>query len=146
MALLTISGSPESRFEEVAHGTAQLLGFELVTEARLTHWIGQEFGETPVPPRAWSAAAVSILARMATEHHLVIALAGSESLSPPMPQLLRAGIVASEARRLGNVMLDQRLDRAGAKTALAQLELEAKRLRKTRWGRSAPRPESDRKS
>ncbi|MGH9592584.1 MAG: hypothetical protein ACRD5L_05795, partial [Bryobacteraceae bacterium] len=99
MALLTISGNPASRFEEVAHGAAQLLQFELVTDARLTQWIAEEFGDTPVPPRAWAPAAVSILARMATEHHLVIALAGAESLFPPLPLLLRAGIVASEARR-----------------------------------------------
>jgi hypothetical protein len=142
MALLTISGSPASRFEEVAHGAAQLLQFELVTEARLTQWIGEEFGDTPVPPRAWAPAALSILARMATEHHLVIALAGAEALFPPIPLLLRAGIVASEARRVGNVMLDQRLERPAAKTALAQLDRDAKRLRKARLGRSTPQPES----
>jgi hypothetical protein len=135
MALLTISGSPASRFEEVAHGTAQLLQFELVTEARLSQWIAEEFGETPIPPRAWAPAAVSILARMATEHHLVIALAGAESLFPSTPLLLRAGIVASEARRVGNLMLDQRLERAEAKIALAQLGRDARRLRK-------PRPDS----
>ena len=37
MALLTISGDPASRWEDVAHATAQLLRFELVTEARLAH-------------------------------------------------------------------------------------------------------------
>jgi hypothetical protein len=142
MALLTISGSPASRFEEVAHGAAQLLQFELVTEARLTQWIGEEFGDTPVPPRAWAPAALSILARMATEHHLVIALAGAEALFPPIPLLLRAGIVASEARRVGNVMLDQRLERPAAKNALTHLDRDAKRLRKARLDRSTPQPES----
>jgi hypothetical protein len=142
MALLTISGSPASRFEEVAHGTAQLLAFELVTETRLSQWIVEEFGDTPIPPRAWAPAAVSILARMATEHHLVITLPGAESLFPPIPLVLRAGIVASEARRIGNVMLDQRLERPEAKTALAELDREAKRVRKARLGRSAPPAES----
>ncbi len=142
MALLTISGPPASRFEEVAHGTAQLLQFELVTEARLAQWIAEEFGDTAIPPRAWAPAAVSILARMATEHHLVIALAGAESLFPPIPMLLRAGIVASEGRRVGDVMLDQRLERPAAKIALGELDREAKRLRKARLGRIGPKPES----
>src|ERR1700756_4735671 len=109
MALLTISGEPGSRFEEVAHGAAQLLGFELVTEARLAPWIAEEFGSTEVPDRAWRAAVVSILARMAREHPLVVAAAGAESLFPALPYILRAGIVAPQPRRVGNVMLDQRL-------------------------------------
>jgi hypothetical protein len=142
MALLTISGLPATRFEEVAHGAAQLLNFDLITEARLTQWIGEEFGDTPVPERAWCLAVISILARMATDHHLVIAVTGAESLFPPMPLMLRAGIVASEARRVGNVMLDQRLERPDAMIALAKLDREAKRLRKARFGRSAAQLES----
>jgi hypothetical protein len=140
MALLTISGEPASRFEEVAHGVAQLLRFELVAESRLTQWIADEFGETPVPARAWRPAVASIVARMATGHHLVVALPGAESLFEPMPQLLRAGIVASEARRGGNVMLDQQLERPAAKIELANLDAAAKRWRKARFGRSTPRP------
>ena len=49
MAILTISGAPASRFEDVAHGCSQLLGFEFVTESRLSQWMTEEFGETPVP-------------------------------------------------------------------------------------------------
>jgi Cytidylate kinase-like family len=142
MAILTISGAPASRFEEVAHGTAQLLGFELVTESRLSQWMAEEFGEAPVPDRAWRPAAVSILARLAMEHHLVICLWGAESLFPPSPFTLRAGIVASEARRIGNVMLDQRLERPEAKAALARMDREAKHLHKVRLGRTRPQPDS----
>jgi hypothetical protein len=140
MALLTISGEPASRFEEAAHGVAQLLRFELVTESRLSQWITEEFGEAPIPARAWRPAVASIVARMATEHHLVVALPGAEALFQPMPQLMRAGIVASEARRGGNVMLDQQLERPAAKAGLAQLDEAAKRLRRARFGRSTPRP------
>ncbi len=143
MALLTISGDPASRFDEVANGAAQLLGFELVTGSRLAPWIieefGEEFGEAELPDRAWRAAVTSIVARMATEHHLVVALAGAEALFAPMPLLLRAGIVATEMRRAGNVMLDQRLERPAAKAELARLDAEAKRQRKARLGRSAAR-------
>ncbi len=138
MALLTISGEPGSRFEEVAHGTAQLLKFELVTEARLASWIAEEFGDTEVPDRAWRAAVASILARMATEHHLVVAAAGAESVFPALPYILRAGIIAPEARRVGNVMLDQRLERPEAKKELARMDADAKQLRKRRFGRPTP--------
>ena len=165
MAILTISGAPASRFEEVAHGCSQLLNrhngtgrqslsmqrrvpprpgasFEFVTESRLSQWMTEEFGDTPVPDRAWRPAAVSILARLAMEHHLVIGLSGAESLFPASPFILRAGIVASEARRVGNVMLDQRLERPEAKTALGRMDREAKHLHKLRLGRTRPQPDS----
>src|ERR1043166_2614883 len=91
MALLTISGEPASRWEDAAHGAAQLLRFELVTEARIAQWIREEFGDASIPDRAWRPAVVSILARMATGHHLAVALGGSESLFGPLPMLLRRG-------------------------------------------------------
>ncbi|HEY4363371.1 MAG TPA: hypothetical protein VGN17_20565 [Bryobacteraceae bacterium] len=137
MALLTISGEPGSRFEEVAHGAAQLLKFELVTEARLAQWIADEFGDADVPDRAWRAVVVSILARMAREHHLVVAAGGAESLFPALPYVLRAGVIAPEARRVGNVMLDQRLERPEAKLELARLDAEAKQVRRRRFGRTS---------
>lgn len=136
MALLTISGEPASRWEEVAHAAAQLLSFELVTESRLASWLTQEFGGATIDEKAWKPAAVSILTRMATEHHLVIAIAGAECLFNPLPMLIRAGIAAPEGRRAGNVMVDQRLERPEALRALASLDNEAKRLRKARFGRS----------
>src|ERR1700730_3377468 len=98
MAILTISGAPASGFEEVANGACQLLGFELVTESRVAQWMAEEFGETPVPDRAWRPAAVSILARLAMEHHLVICLWGAESLFPAAPFTPRTGIVGTRAR------------------------------------------------
>lgn len=146
MALLTISGEPASRFEDVAHGAAQLLGFELVAGARLEQLLREEFGEAAIPDRAWKAAVTSVIARLASEHHLVVATPGAEALldsenrSDPMPFLLRAGIVATELRRAGNVMLDRRLERPAAKSELARMDAEAKRQRKARLGRSVARP------
>jgi hypothetical protein len=136
MAILTISGSPASRFEEVAHGVSHLLGFELVTETRLSQWMAEEFGDTPVPNRAWRPAVLSILARMAAEHHLVVCLWGAQALFPTSAFTLRAGILAPDARRLGNVMLDQRLEKSEAKAVLARLDREAKQLHKQRLGRA----------
>jgi hypoxanthine phosphoribosyltransferase len=98
MALLTISGEPASRWEEVAHCAAQLLRFELATESKLAQWITEEFGETGVPERAWRPAAVSVLARLAREHHLVVAQTGAELLFGPLPIVVRARVVT--ARRV----------------------------------------------
>jgi hypothetical protein len=142
MAILTISGAPASRFEEVAHEAAQRIGFEFVSESRLSHWMAEEFGEMPVRDRAWRPAAVSILARLAVDHHLAICLWGAESLFPSSLFTLRACVIAPETRRIGNVMLDQRLERPDAKTALARMDREAKHLHKVRLGRTRPQPDS----
>ena len=96
----------------------------------------------PVPDRAWRPAAVSILARLAVDHHLAICLWGAESLFPSSLFTLRACVIAPETRRIGNVMLDQRLERPDAKTALARMDREAKHLHKVRLGRTRPQPDS----
>src|SRR5580704_4271329 len=102
----------------------------------------EEFGETAVPDRAWKPAVVSILARIAAQHHLVVALPGAESLFTPFPLLLRAGIVAPEPRRIGNVMLDQRVDRPAARELLLGQDTAAGRLRRARFGRSRAQPDA----
>ena len=110
MAILTISGAPASRYEDVAHGCAQLLGFEFVTESRLSQWMTEEFGETPVRT-APGGQRLFPSSRLAVEHHLVICLWELSRYSPPRCSL-RVGIVAPEARRIGNVTLDQGLTKA----------------------------------
>jgi hypothetical protein len=135
MALLTISGDPRARWEEVAHTVAQLLGFELVTEPRLAQWMTAEFGDAAIPPRAWRAAATAVLTRLATEHHLVIAVAGSEHFFEPMPLLLRAYILAPATQRAGNLMLDDRLEKPEALARIRALDAESRRLLRTRFGR-----------
>jgi len=140
MALLTISGDPASRWEEVARGAARFLEFELVTESRLAQWLTEEFGEIPIPARAWPSAAVAVLARLAREHPLLIALDGSEQLFLPAPWLLRARIATIEPHRIGNLMLDLRLEKPQAASRLRELDAEHKRLRKARFGRASPDP------
>ena len=122
MALLTISGETASGWEEVAHNTASLLHFELVTEARLAQWITEEFGIRILPSRAWKAAATSVLARFATEHHLLIAVEGAERLFDPLPLLMTVHIAAPQARRSGHLMIEQRLEKSAALALLAKLE------------------------
>jgi hypothetical protein len=133
MALLTISGDPASRWEEVAQGVAQLLNFELVTETRLTQWMAEGFGETTLPARAWAPAAVAVLARLAREHPLLIALDGAEHLFRPAPWMLRVRITTSDAHRAGKLMLDLRLEKSEALARLRELDAEQKRLRKARF-------------
>lgn len=137
MALLTISGDPATRWEEVARDAASLLDFELVTESRLEQWIAEEFGEAEVPARAWREAAVLVLSRMATEHHLLIAADGAERLFSAMPLLFRVRIAASDEQRTGNVMIEARLEKEQAAERLRWLDGEAKRIRRVRFGRSA---------
>jgi hypothetical protein len=140
MALLTITGEPGSRWEEAAHASASLLRFELVTEDRLTGWMREEFGETPVPDAAWKPAAISILARMATAHHLVIAISGSEALFS-LPTIFRAAIVAPESRRIGSIMVEQRVDRRAARNLLGDLDDAFKARRRARLGRAKSSPD-----
>jgi cytidylate kinase len=140
MALITVSGQPGCRHEEAARLAAQLLHFELLTEARLREMIAEEFGgETAVPDRAFPEALLSILARLATEHHLVVATAGAELLLKSLPGVLRVAVVGPEARRVGTLMLEHRLDRPVARQLLRSLEAEQRAYRKRRFGRaSAP--------
>ncbi len=142
MAILTISGEPASRWEEAAHGAARLLQFELITETRLQPWMIEELGDTLISDRAWKPAIVSILARMATVHHLVVALPGAESLFATQPTVIRAGVVAPTARRIGNLMLDQHLERPAAKTLLNQLDAASRTQRRARFNRPKAPPES----
>jgi cytidylate kinase len=140
MALITISGQPASRHEEVARLAAQLLQFELVTEPRLHAIFDEEFSSgVAVPDKAFAPAAISVVARLASEHHLVLAAEGAELLFRDFPGLLRVSVVAPESRRVGTLMLDQRLDRKAARALLRRLDAERKAGRMKRFGRaSAP--------
>jgi hypothetical protein len=139
MALLTISGDAASRWEDVARGAAQILDFELVTEARLSQWMSEEFGAA-IPARMWRAAAATVLARLSKDHHLAIAVEASERLFPALEQLLRARVTAPTAQRVGNLMLDERMDKPQAAARLRELDAEAKRVRKVRSGKSTLDP------
>ena len=139
MALLTISGDAASRWEDVARGAAQMLDFELVTEARLSQWMTEEFGAA-IPARMWRAAAATVLARLSKEHHLAIAVEASERLFPGLEQALRARVTAPVAQRVGNLMLDERLKKPQAAARLRELDTQAKRLRKARSGKATLDP------
>ena len=137
MALIAVSGHPGCRFEEVARITAQRLGFELLTQARLETLAAEEFGaETRIPDRAWASLATSVLARLATAHHIVYCAAGGELQSQHFPGMLRVHVVAPENVRIGNIMLDCRLERAAARQRLLELEAADRAARKARFGKT----------
>jgi len=137
MALLTISGDPASHWDEIARSAAGLLEFELVTEARLEQWIAEEFGEAPIPAHVWRAAAVLVLSRHATGHHLVIAADGAEYLFDAMPFAFRIRIAAANDQHAGNIMIDERMEKPQAQERVRALDAEAKKVRRARFGRSA---------
>jgi hypothetical protein len=141
MALITVSGAPGCRTEEVARITAQRLRFELITESRLHKMADEEFGAgTPIPGHAWRHVAASFLTQLGTRHHLVAVCLGAESLFKHFPGLLRVQVIAPESRRVGSLMLDFQIERPAAKELLEKLESDEKADRKRRFGRTVARP------
>ncbi len=136
--LIALSGQPGCRLDEVARLCAQRLEFELVTDARLARLIEGEFGDgAQIPDRAYADALVSIVAQLATRHHLVFCSDGAEILFRDFPGLLRVHIVAPEPVRTGNVMLDRRLDRPAAGKLISKMETDQKAERKRRIGKTS---------
>jgi cytidylate kinase len=138
MALIAVSGQTGCRVEEVARISAQRLGFQLVAQSRIGSLIEQEFGPGLIPDKAYADVLASITARLAVEHHLILAIDGAELLIRRFPAILRVHIVAPEPVRVGNVMLDRRLDRPSAKEALWEMEAKESQRRKQIFGKAAP--------
>lgn len=137
MALIAVSGHPGCRFEEVARITAQRLKFELLTQSRIQYLIGEEFGtETAIPDKAYPSLVTSILARLATEHHIVYCALGGELQARHFPGMLRAHVVAPENARIGNLMIDGRMERAAARQLLQELESAERADRKAKFGKT----------
>lgn len=136
MAFLTVSGEPGCRPDDVARLAAQRLHFDHITEARIRAMLREEFGENfQLPERAWPHMVTFILARLARESHLIISAAGAELLLKGVADVLRVQIIAPESRRVGTLMLDHRLDRAGARQELENIEKLERQERMRRFGR-----------
>ncbi len=140
MALITVSGQPGCRHEEVARLAAQLLGFDLISANRLEGILAEEFSNAPIADKAFAPAVLSVVAHLAVERHLVLAAEGAELLFRDFPGLLRVRVIAPESSRMGTLMLEQRLERAAARDLLHKLEAEQRSERKRRFGRVAPPP------
>jgi cytidylate kinase len=136
MALIAVSGHPGCRYDEVARLSAQRLGFELLTQTRIRALTSQEFGEhTTIPDRAWPSLVSSIVARLATEYHLVYCAGGGEVQARHFPGTLRVHVVAPENVRIGNLMIDHRLERPAARQMLLDLEAAERQQRRARFGK-----------
>ena len=137
MALIAVSGHPGCRFEEVARIAAQRLSFDLLTQTRLRTLTEDEFGvDVKIPDRAWPSLVTSILARLATEHHLVYCAAGGEVSPKNFPGTLRVHVIAPENVRIGNLMLDYRLERPAARQMLLSAEAAEREQRRARFGKT----------
>ena len=143
MAFISVSGETACRHEELARLATQRLGCELVNESLLVELITSEFGaRNGIPDKAWPHLATSILAKLGSEHHLVISSTGSELLFQNLPGVLRTNVVAPETRRLGNLMLDRGLERQEAKEMLRRLEKDRAAILKRRFGRAGSRTQT----
>jgi cytidylate kinase len=143
MGLITVSGQPGCRTEEVARIAAQMLAFELVTESRLGEIIPEEFGIAgAIPDRAWLNLMLAVTGPLATRYHLVLCFDGAELLASEFPGALRVRIVAPDSVRTGNLMLDRRLDRGPARDYMAELDRERKAEWKKRFGRVSLGPDA----
>jgi cytidylate kinase len=141
MALIAVSGQPGCRFEEVARISAHRLGLELVNESRINGLIERDFGaDGSVPDKARADLIASILARLATEYHLVYCAAGAEMLSRQFPGTLRVQVVAPDSVRVGNLMLDRRLERPAARKLLRDLDAAQRAQYKILFGRATAPP------
>jgi len=140
MAFIGISGEPGCRYEELARILSRRLSCELVADSRLVEMIAAEFGAPDgIPDKAWPHLATSILAKLGSRQHVLIASVGCELLFPNLHGILRVHVLAPESRRVGNVMVDQRLDRPNAKELLKRMESEQSVTRKRRFGRAGSR-------
>ncbi len=137
MGLVTVSGQPGCRYEEVARIAAQRLGFELISRSRLDGLIEQEFGAGRViPERAYPDAVLAIVARLARQNHLVLSVDDAEWCVKDLAGVLRVHVTAPESVQIGNLMLDRRLDRPSARQLLKELETAQRQLRRRRFGRA----------
>ncbi|MGC4054095.1 MAG: cytidylate kinase family protein [Paludibaculum sp.] len=143
MAVVTVSGEPGCRTREVAQLAAQRLAFTHLSAQRVDSLLAEEFGPIiEANSKAWPDMAASILLRLGTESHLVIGVDGAELMFRNFPALLRVRVVAPENRRIGNLMLDDRLDRGTARIQLRAREAELRATRKARFGRATAAPET----
>jgi len=137
MALIAVSGHPGCRFDEVARLSAHRLGYELLTQSRIAALAAEEFGAgVKIPDKAYTSLVTSLLARLATQHHLVFCASGGELQGRHFPGMLRVHVVAPENARIGNLMLDRRLERPAARQALLDLEAADRADRKAKFGKT----------
>ncbi|MBL8294857.1 MAG: cytidylate kinase family protein [Bryobacterales bacterium] len=141
MAVIAVSGEAGCRIEEVARLAGLRLGFAYVSEATLRQLIVEDFGgEIQIPDAAYPSAVTAVVAKLARERSLVFSAAGAELLVAGFPAVLRVGMTVPLRYRIGNMMLEHRLDRPQAQRLIEQLDAEDRVLRKRRFRRISSPP------
>src|ERR1017187_5172185 len=142
MALIAVSGHPGCRFEEVARLASQRLGFELLTQSRIADLTSEEFGSSAaLPDKASSSLGTSgqvppVRAGLPTDPPLVGCAVAAELQARHFPGMLRVHVVARESARIGNLMLDNQLERPPARQLLLQLQAADRADRKAKFGKA----------
>jgi hypothetical protein len=136
MAFIALSGEPGCRHVELARMAAQRLHCELITETDLESMIAAQFGESNrvLPHKAWPPLALSFLASLGLERHLLVCCTGAELLARDLAGAFRFHLVAPESIRVRNIAADCSLPRAQAKTRLRNLTAAQFLTRKRRFG------------
>jgi hypoxanthine phosphoribosyltransferase len=93
VAILTLSGDPQSPCAEIARCAARSLNFELIER------LDDEFLSS-LPSASWPLVATSTLAGLATEHHLLIHLDRAERLFPDSPHAFRVRLAGRDHVRV----------------------------------------------
>jgi len=142
MGLITITGQPGCRVDEVARILRKILSFELLPGSRIESLLAKEFGSAEaVPEKAWLDAAASLLAPILPQRHLIVTGNSVHLMGKIFPGTLRVQIVAPEAVRTGALMVDHRLDRPAARALLRDLEQKNADVLEKRGGRRRTLPE-----
>ena len=93
------------------------------------------------PERAWLNLMLAVAGPLATANHLVLCFDGAERLAPEFPRSLAVRILAPEKVRIGNLMVDRRVDRNAAQRHLVELEEEQREVFKKRFRRTSFAPD-----
>ena len=134
MSIVSVAADVGCPGEDVSRNLALRVASEFVGERRIESLLCAEYGSA-VQVAGWAAAVESVVARLATAHHLILCFAGCEQIFLRMSTLTRVHLTAPEDRRVGNIMVEKRLDRPAAKGVLRELDTAARALRKLRFGK-----------
>jgi len=138
MAILSIAGETGSLCEELGRAAAARFEADLINDFRFEQLVADQEGALgPVPDEAWSALLEAVIARAAVERHVVCTVAGCETLLQRVPGCFRVLLMGTEARHIGNIMIDRGVDREAAKQIYDSVEQARRTLRKKRFGRAS---------
>ena len=137
MSILSISGEPGCRPEDLARLLAPRLSYELLISGGLEQILGDSRKHNEeLPDRAWPLLAADVLIRRAAHGGVIYCLPGGQFLLRGLPDVFRVHLVAPESSRIGAYMADEGLTRSAAIERLKHDERRQAALNKLRFGRT----------